>query len=189
MAKRRASAGMTSREGALQAARDRTDAKLRYAEVHLGELRTDARRGGDFDRAHQESFLFHLFGARDAFLQEINIIRSCDLPLERVTRGSLMRWMNDHGQRCVALERLTATEVDEGSWLSKMKAMRDHSTHRHAVGRNFQMHLGGGELAVFFQDPRTGEIHDKEYMGQFRSWLESMKELIKELRLLVYPTP
>jgi hypothetical protein len=51
----------------------RTDAKLRYAKIHLDELAAlPIRNGGDFDRAHQESFLFHLFGARDAFLAELN---------------------------------------------------------------------------------------------------------------------
>lgn len=176
---------MTSQDEAQQAARDRTEAKLRYAEIHLNELRTDERRGGDFDRAHLESFLFHLFGARDAFLQEINVLRACGLPLQEVTRGKLVKWMSDHGQYCSALERLAAVEGDEKGWLSAMKAMRDHSTHRHAVGRNFQMNLGGGDLTVFFKDPRSSEIHDQEYMDQFVSWLESMRQLIKELRPVV----
>lgn len=179
---------MTRSQEALQAARDRTDAKLRYAAVHLEELRADARRGGDFDRAHQESFLFHLFGARDAFLQELNVERSCGLTLDQVTRGSMVKWMKKHGQRCDALERLAAIEDDERSWLNAMKEMRDHSTHRHAVARNFQ--LGGGDaLRVTLKHPRTGKLQDQEYMDQFATWMESMKVLIHELRELERPTP
>ena len=172
----------------IEARRDRTEAKLRYARIHLDELQNDARRGGDFDRAHQESFLFHLFGARDAFLQEINVLRSCGLPLDKVTSWSLIRWMSENGQGSKALDRLITIENDQASWLSAMKEMRDHSTHRHAVPRNFQ--LGGGDaLRVFFKDPRTGELHNQEYMDQFTTWLRSMEDLIHELRDLEHPTP
>jgi hypothetical protein len=47
---------------------ERTDAKLRYATVHLDELkaRSEPWNGDDWERAHYESFFFHLFGARDA---------------------------------------------------------------------------------------------------------------------------
>jgi len=49
---------------------ERTNAKLRYARLHLEELRSYRRKGSgdDFERSHQEAFLFHLFGTRDAFL-------------------------------------------------------------------------------------------------------------------------
>lgn len=52
-------------EKTLQNLRARADAKLRYAEIHLDELKAIDRLGGsEFDRAHQESFLFHLLGPR-----------------------------------------------------------------------------------------------------------------------------
>ena len=64
-------------EEALKPLRVRVDSKLRFAEIHLEELRElEAKTplgGSDFDRAHQESFLFHLFSAKDAFLIELNI--------------------------------------------------------------------------------------------------------------------
>lgn len=57
--------------------KERTNAKLRYARIHLNELRLYQRKGSgdDFERSHQESFFFHLFGALDAFLQELNLYR------------------------------------------------------------------------------------------------------------------
>lgn len=56
-------------EKRLENLRARTDAKLRFAEVHLKELLALPRLSGDdFDRAHQESYLYHLIGAKDAFL-------------------------------------------------------------------------------------------------------------------------
>jgi len=72
----------------LNAARERTDARLRYCRIHLDELKryrgTARADGSDWECAHQESFLFHLFGVRDALLREIdrtsafNILHICD---------------------------------------------------------------------------------------------------------------
>ena len=47
----------------IKALQERTGAKLRYAGVHLDELEAmPSRRGDNFERAHQESFLYHLLG-------------------------------------------------------------------------------------------------------------------------------
>lgn len=51
--------------------RERTRTKLQYARIHLDEVR-DSRRHEAFERAHYESVLFHVVGAKDSFLQEIN---------------------------------------------------------------------------------------------------------------------
>jgi|WetSurMetagenome_2_1015567.scaffolds.fasta_scaffold09331_4 hypothetical protein len=46
------------KEQELKNLRERTYAKLRYAKVHLDELKVIPNIGGqDFDKAHQESFL------------------------------------------------------------------------------------------------------------------------------------
>jgi hypothetical protein len=40
---------------------DRTAAKLRYADIYIREIdKLAGQRGTDADRAHQESFLYHL---------------------------------------------------------------------------------------------------------------------------------
>ena len=64
----------------------RTEQKLRFARIHIDELRTHTTRntGDDFERSHHESFLFHLYGASDAFLQELNIYYSCGLSSVRL---------------------------------------------------------------------------------------------------------
>jgi hypothetical protein len=77
----------------------RTSAKIRYAKVMLAELEGYAHRGSgdDFERSHQEAFLAHLFGARDAFLQELNEYYSCSIPIEEVSVASLERWEKLNG--------------------------------------------------------------------------------------------
>jgi hypothetical protein len=80
----------------------RTDAKLRYAKIHLDELAAlPIRNGDDFDRAHQESFLFHLFGVRDAFLAELNHYYRCGLPQHDLTVGKLRNVLK---ARCCGLQ-------------------------------------------------------------------------------------
>jgi hypothetical protein len=168
----------------LDAARSRTDAKLRYAAVHLDELRRIERRGDEFDRAHQESFLFHLHGTRDAFLQELNVYYGCGLPLNEVTRGKLDKALQDTGKRSRALDHLVSLESDPNSWINCAKEMRDHSTHRHSVPRLY--HVGGerdGE--VFLTDTRSGKPVEEDYLKLFETWLVSMTELTEELRKLV----
>jgi len=168
----------------LSAARSRTDAKLRYAAVHLDELRRIERRGDEFERAHQESFLFHLHGTRDAFLQELNVYYGFGLPLNEVKRWKIEKTLKDTGKTSRALDHLVNIESDPDNWINCAKEMRDHSTHRHSVPR--LSHVGGerhGE--VFLLDTRSGKPVEKDYLKLFETWLVSMTELISELRKLV----
>jgi len=90
-----------------QAFQARTDAKLRYAKVHLDELAALPAHGGDdFDRAHQESFLFHLYGTRDAFLIELNHYYGLGLPIESLTPGKLREALKLRGIQSPELSEL-----------------------------------------------------------------------------------
>jgi hypothetical protein len=161
----------------------RTEAKMRYARIHLDELRTHKQRGSadDFESAHQESYLFHLLSALDSFLQELNICYGCSLSINRVTRKNLRNALNRLGQHSQELEELTSLEHNPESWLSQAKEMRDHSTHRHRVARVF---YEGGELSgqVRLRHPETGRESDSDWLIQFESWYQYMTELLPRLR-------
>jgi len=164
----------------LNVARERTDAKLRYARVHLTELKMTPRRGSDFDTAHQESFLFHLFGVRDALLQEINIFHSCGLPIEKVTRRQLENVFRNTESPSPALDALIKIEDDPNSWLSAAAEMRHQSTHRRNVPRLY--HLGGdNDGKVFLTDTRKGERIEKDFVVLFDEWLKEMQNVVKDL--------
>lgn len=160
----------------------RTDAKLRYAKVHLDELiKLDRLSGDDFDRAHQESFLFHLFGARDAFLLELNQYYGAELPNENVSLGRLRETLKRKGIESPELASLFALEQDDSSWLKQAKDMRDHSTHVQGVPRSF--FLGGEDHGkVKLTNPRTGVLADRHFPEEFQNWFEHMQELISSLR-------
>lgn len=107
---------------AIKALQDRTDAKLRYAAIHLNELKAmPSRRGNDFDRAHQESFLYHLLGVRDAFLAELNIYYEAGLPGSGVTLGKLREALAQTNRLSPEIGELYTLETDQGGWLSQAK--------------------------------------------------------------------
>lgn len=162
-----------------QAAKDRTDSKIRYTIIHLEELKHTDRSGDDFERAHQESFLFHYHGIREAYLQELNIKLEIGLPLEKVTLNNLVK----NNVKSNALEKLVKLESDKSSWLSVSNEMRNHSTHRSSVPRVF---FRGGKKngQVNLSDTKTGEIIEKDYIILFELWCSKISDLIGELRKL-----
>jgi len=165
----------------LNAARERTDAKLRYAGVHLDELQMIRRGGSDFDAAHEESFMFHLFGVRDALLQEINIFHSCGLPIDKITLQRLQKALSDANTSSPALDALSALEKDPNSWLKSLGEMRHHSTHRRNVPRLY--HLGGeNDGKVFLTDTGRGDIIEEDFVTLFDKWFRKMKKLVEDLR-------
>ncbi len=164
-------------------AQDRTTAKLRYARLHLDELRTYPGKGSgnDFERSHQESFLFHLFGVRDAFLQELNLYYKCELEIKDINERKLRKTLNSKGINSPELEEITSLESEEGSWLFIAKEMRDHSTHRHSVSCVF--YVGGAHAGeVHFKCPKSGRTIKQDYVSLFELWGNEMEKLVERLR-------
>jgi hypothetical protein len=148
----------------LNAARERTDAKLRYSAIHLDELKryrgTARADGSDWERAHQESLLFHLFGVRDALLQEINLFHECALPLRDVGKRRLGKRLAEMGMESRAFRTLTRLEGMQSSWISIAGRMRHAFAHKKAVPLKF--HVGGEEDGhVHLRDPRIDELKQR----------------------------
>ena len=162
--------------------RSRADAKIRYAEIHLDELKAiDRLSGDDFDRAHQESFLYHLLGAKEAFLKELNVYYSGEPPINDLTAGKLREALKAKGKVSKELAELYSLESDQSSWLSIAKVMRDYSTHVLGAPRDF--HLGGdADEKVWLRNPKTGQSIKRHFVDEFSDWLLSMKELLERLR-------
>ncbi len=166
----------------LENLRSRTDAKIRYAEVHLNELKAIDKLGGDdFDRAHQESFLYHLLGAKEAFLIELNVYYSGGLSNNDLTAGKLREALKAKGKVSQELAKLYSLESDQSSWLSIAKEMRDYSTHISGALRDF--HVGGDDDGkIWLRNPKTGQSIKRHFIDEFSDWLFNMKELLERLR-------
>ena len=163
--------------------RIRTDAKLRYAEIHLEELRAIEPLGGDdFDRAHQESFLFHLLGAKEAFLLELNSYYGINLNVGDITVGKLRESLKKQGKVSPELAEIFELESDKNSWLFHAKKMRDHSTHVWWIRRDY--HLGGANHEqVWLDNPKTGQQIKRHFVDEFKDWILNMKDLLNRLRI------
>lgn len=161
---------------------ERTAAKLRYAKVHLDELAAlDSLRGDDYDRAHQESYLFHLLGARDAFLIELSHFYGSGLPDENLSSGRLRKALEKEEIRSAELTELFELENEDASWFRQAKDMRDLSAHVQGVPRTF--HCGGEEHGqVKLKNPRTGAMTGGHFLDEFELWFEQMVSLIRRLR-------
>lgn len=164
-------------------AKKRTNAKLRYARVHLEELRSHQRKGSgdDFERSHIESFLFHLFGALDAFLQELNLYYGCGLELHEVNPRKLREKLSNMDIGCPELDKLSRYDGNPESWMSVAKEMRNHSTHRRSVPRVFEAG-GKDDGKVSLRDPRSGKLIEKDYADTFEEWFSEMETLLNDLR-------
>lgn len=168
--------------------RARTDAKLLYAKIHLDELCAHGGNGGtDFDRAFQESSLFHLLGAMDAFALELNAYYSGGLAGQGLTRGSLRDALKKRGVVSAELAELYTIENDNTTWLFHVKAMRDHSAHVSGVPRAY--HCGGPDDGkVFLRNPVTGDHVETDVLDAFSEWLQNMTTLLERLRATAIAT-
>ncbi len=161
---------------------ERTDAKLRYACLHLDELKSQGpSSGNDFDKAHQESFLFHLLGARDAFLAELNHYFKAGLAPDALSLGRIRDALKERNVTSAELRTLYDLEQDKSSWYSKAKDMRDYSTHVQGVPRAY--FLGGEDhQKVKLKHLRSGILTERHFILEFEDWLHKMEVLILSLR-------
>lgn len=164
----------------------RTEAKIDYAKLMLEELSQRsprAGRGDSFERAHEEAVLFHVIGAKDAFLQEMNEYYNLGLKCSNVTEKTLSNALKTKGKTCQALEELDLLKTDEYSWLSKANLLRNHGTHRGKLYRTF---FAGGEHdgEVFYKDPRNSNKHisEEDTYKYLDHCIQEMEKLIRDLR-------
>ena len=161
---------------------DRTKAKLCFAQIHLNELRTygDRGSGDNFETSHEESFLFHLFGARDAFLQELNICYNINLPPGKVDTRRLDAGLKQAGSSSPELKELTDLESDPDSWFAVAQEMRHTSTHRHRIAHSY--YISAKKKWVRLKDPRSGKETELDVISQIESWYLEMETLLTRLR-------
>ena len=168
---------MTAKE--LLNLRTRTDAKLRYAEIHLEELRACGQGGNDFERAHMESYFYHLIGSRDAFLVELIEYYSLG-PINHIGLDSVKRALREQQKQSAELDELYFLDrEDESGWFRRAKTWRDHLTHVGPIRHHFTLHVGHGAGEVQLQDPITGDRVERRLIGD---WLNDMNKLLERLR-------
>jgi hypothetical protein len=161
----------------------RTNQKLRYAEIHLEELSTylHATSNDEWENAHQESSFFHLAGAVEALLHEINAGYSLGLSLKQVTWKSVADQLRQSNQSSPAFDHLTKLRDDPASWLALLFEWRNHGTHRQRIGKMVNLSTAR-RVDNQFKHPRSGQPPDG-YLGL--GCLDVLQHLANDVRNLI----
>lgn len=161
----------------------RTEEKLSFADVHLDELRSYKHTTSNdcWERAHQESVLFHLAGAVDAILHEINVGYSLGLDLAGVHWRTVRKNFLSSSKNSPAFDHLQTLRKDTHSWLTLLFELRNHGTHRGRLAK--RVHLSNHRTVDNeFIDPRTGHLQTV-YPGF--GCLEILERFRNEVRTLI----
>ena len=156
----------------------RANQKLCYAEIHLEELRNypKAFSNDDWEDAHQESVLYHLAGAVDALLHEINDGYSLGLNQRQVKWEHVKNKLQQSSQSSPAFNHLQQLREDDRSWLSLLLEWRNYQAHNKRIPKFVQIGMDNE-----FRDPRTGK-EQTVYPGKGCSEvLNCLAEDVKEL--------
>ena len=158
---------------------ERTDQKLRFARIHVEELRTNPSRntGDDFERSHHEAFLAQFYGATDAFLQELNIYYSAQLPVDKVSRRAMAERLQKMSVTSKELDELARLEGDAEGYISIAKELRHHATHRGGIP--MQHYFNGPSNLVH---PSTREELQTDCVELFSGWLDRLIALLGGFR-------
>jgi hypothetical protein len=168
---------------------ERTDEKLRFAAAILRDLRSrPGATGDDFQRAREEAFLFHLHGARDAFLHEVNDHHDCGLAIERVTLGALRKILTPTGKGLTTVDEIHRLEKTAGHMLHRLKEWRHTATHRGSIPRTFFVE-GSEYRQRQMTDPVTGKPSGQDTPDCFSSMLNDMARLLEQLRCNLAAVP
>jgi len=169
----------------LENLRGRADAKLHDARIHFEQLRGLPPIGGDaFDFAHHYSFLYHLVGAKEAFVGELNVYYGANLAAEDLSLGKLWNDLKAQGLTSPEVAELYSLESDQASWLSIAKRMRDYTTHVGPVARDYRITPGGKpDRVVSLRHPdEKNLVIPGHLLDVFAEWLLNMTSLLERLR-------
>lgn len=141
----------------MSASQTRTNDKLGYARIHVEELATYqfAASNDAWENAHQESCCFHLAGAVEAILHEVNEGYGLGLALTDVKWGTVRSALKNSGQSSPAFTHLETLRQNPNSWLSLLFELRNHGTHRQRVPKILNINTSK-HVDNEFTDPRTG---------------------------------
>lgn len=159
--------------------KQRTEQKLRYADLHLRELeQMPPGRGHDFERAHLEAVFAQLVGAYDALLLEINNILRCGLEAKDISLGKLLKSLKEKERSSTTLRNLNDLLRDEGSWLHHLVCLRNAAIHRVGIPMGFNADDG----KTVFRHPETLEDFPDDATVTLSEWLLKMRSLTNDLR-------
>jgi len=169
---------------------DRTDRKLLFAELTLNEIMNSQQFGSadDFERAHEESYFYHIVGVKDSFLQEINEAYKLGLPQNKVKERALAEQLNANNLHSTELDEIINLKSDSASWLAIAIRLRNQGTHRTNIPRLFNEVVDSKTSSTrYFIDPMTKQPLKTDIPTFMKQCLNETKALVNRLRTTLPP--
>ena len=156
--------------------KEKTDAKLRYAQLYLDALKEPKIEGSDLEKAHQESFLFHLNGVVDAFLAEINELFGLGLKGKHLTIDHLKSAKPESKKSLKEVKKLGKL-LGKKNWLAELKSFDPNNVKPAKKGKKSEVDMEISNLVE-----QVGIIPTNPKLEMFENWQAKMRGLISELR-------
>ncbi|WP_292955103.1 MULTISPECIES: DUF6586 family protein [unclassified Neptuniibacter] len=161
----------------------RTNQKLSFTRIHLDRLK-QAQDDTSWNKhalieSYNESVLFHMTSAYDAFLREIAEAYSVDTESLDGYR-SLAAELEVTGVESPELKQLTQLEVDDTGWLHKLMAAYEACWHGADKQSSITETNSVSEIHVLQVNPDHAE--DEAIISEYENWFLALSELIDSLR-------
>ncbi|WP_158859808.1 DUF6586 family protein [Lunatibacter salilacus] len=155
-----------------------TDSKLRYAQIYLDELKKSEILGSDIEKAHSESFLFHLKGVVDAFLAEINEIYGLGIKAKKLSIESLKDAKSNSKKPIQEVKKLSKL-MGKKNWLYELKSFNLNAVPKIEKSKKStgKVKFESGNLLE-----QIGQVESNPNLEKFEEWQNKMRKLILELR-------
>lgn len=161
----------------------RTNQKLSFTRIHLDRLK-QAQDDTSWNKhalieSYNESVLFHMTSAYDAFLREIAEAYSVDTESLDGYR-SLAAELEVTGVESPELKQLTQLEADDTGWLHKLMAAYEACWHGADKQSAVTETNSVSEIHVLQVNPDHAE--DGAIISEYENWFLALSKLIDSLR-------
>jgi hypothetical protein len=154
-----------------------TDSKLRYSQLYLDEIKNPIIAGSDYEKAHQESFLFHLNGVVNAFLAELNEIYGLGIKAKNLSIPSL-KSAKSESKKSIKEGKKLSKLMDKKNWLYELRTFNPQAVP--AVKKT--KHTKENEVEPSNLVDQVSPTPSNLLLEKFDSWQAKMRKLIPALR-------
>jgi hypothetical protein len=155
-----------------------TESKLRYSQLYLDELKNTKISGSESEKAHQESFLFHLNGVVDAFLAELNEIYSLGIKSKKLSIEALKNAKYDSKKQGKEGKRLSKL-MGKKNWLGELKEFNPTITPALKKAKKTK---GNDKAEAASLVEQVSPLPSNPLLERYEEWQAKMRKLISELR-------
>lgn len=155
-----------------------TDSKLRYSQLYLDELKNAKIAGSDSEKAHQQSFLFHLNGVLDAFYGELNEIYNLGIQEKNLSLEKLKNAKSDSKKpikEALKIKKLYGKK----NWLGELKSFNPQLP---PIDKKAKKAKGKTKEEPSNLVEQISQAPSNPVLDKFEEWLSKMRKLVSEFR-------